>query len=267
VPNRIIREGILSSERVCSLGWPEEVFYRRLMSIVDDYGRFEASLTLLRAKCYPLQVDRVREADIARWLTACQKAGLIVLYQGVIGGRIKYFLSMTDFKQQERSESKYPQPDETQMIEYDEKAKSFAIKCYQMKSSAHLDVSVSEVVSVIEGEGEKPPDKFQRLWTELPNPFPKISKWTEARANAFRARLKDSFWAENYEAGLKRIAGLDFCKGINDRGWILDVDFFLKPESLAKILEGKYDNRKGLFDGKATQTSSARFEGTKGEFD
>jgi len=72
MPNRIIRENILSSEPVCSLDWATEVFYRRLLSVVDDY---------------PLQVDRVREADISRWMAICQKAGMIVLYQGVIGGK------------------------------------------------------------------------------------------------------------------------------------------------------------------------------------
>ena len=78
MPNRIVREAILSSERVAALAWPEEVFYRRLMSIVDDYGRTEANAQLLRSRCYPLQTDQVRAADIARWMAACQKAGVIL---------------------------------------------------------------------------------------------------------------------------------------------------------------------------------------------
>jgi hypothetical protein len=57
VPNRILRDGILTSEAVASLDWASEVFYRRLYSIVDDYGRHEAGHQLLRAKCYPLQTD------------------------------------------------------------------------------------------------------------------------------------------------------------------------------------------------------------------
>jgi hypothetical protein len=60
VPNRILRDNILTSEAVASLDWAAEVFYRRLHSIVDDYGRHEAGQQLLRAKCYPLQTDSVR---------------------------------------------------------------------------------------------------------------------------------------------------------------------------------------------------------------
>jgi hypothetical protein len=80
MPARLLRESILDSEAVCSLKWEEEVFYRRLMSVVDDFGRFDGRASVLRAKLYPLQVERVREADISRWIAACVKAGLIVLY-------------------------------------------------------------------------------------------------------------------------------------------------------------------------------------------
>lgn len=108
MPSRIIREGILTSERVDSLGVNEELFYRRLMSVVDDFGRFDARPLMLRVSCYPLRVDRVREADISRWLAKCQTAGLIALY--AVNG--KQYLEITDFKQQIRAkESKYPDPD------------------------------------------------------------------------------------------------------------------------------------------------------------
>lgn len=133
MPNRIIRDAILTSEAVASLGWPEEVFYRRLHSIVDDYGRYEANTQLLRSRCYPLQTDNVRTADITRWMAACQKAGLILGYE--VDGR--QYLEVLKFGQQQRSPSKYPPPP------------SAASKCYQPLADAHLDVSVFGVVSEV----------------------------------------------------------------------------------------------------------------------
>lgn len=129
MPNRIIRDAILTSEAVASLDWAAEVFYRRLHSIVDDYGRHEAGQQLLRAKCYPLQTDSVRVADIARWMAACQKSGLILVY-GVNG---KQYLEVCKFGQQQRSASKCPAPD---------------ITCEQVLANEHLGVSVVEGVSV-----------------------------------------------------------------------------------------------------------------------
>ena len=80
MPTRLLREGILDSDAVCSLSFPAEVFYRRLMSVVDDFGRFDGRAAVLKSRLYPLQSDKVREADIPRWIAECETAGLIVLY-------------------------------------------------------------------------------------------------------------------------------------------------------------------------------------------
>ena len=107
MPSRVIREGILTSERVNKLGAHAELFYRRLMSVVDDYGRYYAHPAILRSACYPLRVDVVREADISRWLTEVELAGLIALY----AVDSKRYLEMIDFRQHVRAkDSKFPGP-------------------------------------------------------------------------------------------------------------------------------------------------------------
>lgn len=106
MPTRLLREGILSSDRVEQLDPPAEVFYRRLMSKVDDFGFYDARPSILRANLYPLRIDLVREADITRWIAACEKAGLIALYQH--DG--KPFMQMLDTEWQTRSEPKFPLP-------------------------------------------------------------------------------------------------------------------------------------------------------------
>lgn len=108
MPSRIVREGILTSERINALSPNAELFYRRLMSVVDDFGRFSANPTLLRASCYPLKLDSVKEDSISKHLAECVGARLIVLY--TVAG--KAFLELQDFRQQVRAkESKYPSPD------------------------------------------------------------------------------------------------------------------------------------------------------------
>ena len=134
MPNRIIREAILSSEKMALLNWPEEVFYRRLQSIVDDFGRYEANPQLLRARCYPLQTDAVRVTDISRWMAACQTAGLILNY--AVQG--KQYLEVLNFGQQQRSTSKYPGPESADST------------CDHLLADAHLGVSVSGVVSGVD---------------------------------------------------------------------------------------------------------------------
>jgi hypothetical protein len=106
MPSRLIREGILTSDRVEQLDMPAEVFYRRLMSKVDDHGLYDARASVLRTSLYPLRVDRVREADCSRWIAACEKAGLIALYEH--DG--KPFLQMLDTRWTARSTPKFPLP-------------------------------------------------------------------------------------------------------------------------------------------------------------
>lgn len=106
MPTRLLREGILDSDRVCQLSFPAEVFYRRLMSVVDDFGRFDGRFPILRSRLYSLQIDKVREADIERWIAECVKSGLIALYS-VSGKPYILFFNLGDPR---AKDSKYPPP-------------------------------------------------------------------------------------------------------------------------------------------------------------
>lgn len=106
MPGRYLRDGILTSAPVNSLSAHAELFYRRLMSVVDDFGRYYAAPTILRAACYPLQIDRVREADISRHLAEAQRAGLIVLY--TVDGTA--YLSFRKVDPPRAKTSKFPAP-------------------------------------------------------------------------------------------------------------------------------------------------------------
>lgn len=111
MPTRIIRDGILTSERVNALSERAELFYRRLMSVVDDHGRYTANPTLLRASCYPLKLDCMKEDSIRKHLAEAEGAGLIVLY--MVSG--KPYLQILDFGQRVQSKSKYPEPTDGEM--------------------------------------------------------------------------------------------------------------------------------------------------------
>ncbi len=158
MPNRIIREGILSSEKIAQLSWAEEVFYRRLQSIVDDYGRYEANPQLLRSKCYPLHTDAsVKAKDVAAWLSACQKAKLVQVYE--VGG--KTYLQVLNFGQQQRTKSKCPCPP------------AIDSKGEEKIGNEHLDVFVFGDVSE-DGDGARkrapPVDNKIELPDWLPGP-------------------------------------------------------------------------------------------------
>ena len=56
MPNRVIREGILKSTPIDQIAAVpvREVFYRRLQSVVNGYGRFTGDPRVIRAACHPV---------------------------------------------------------------------------------------------------------------------------------------------------------------------------------------------------------------------
>jgi len=152
MPTRILREGIISSERVNSLSERAELFYRKLMSVVDDYGRFYSNPISILGACYPMRPN-VCEADVKQMLSECISAGLIVVYGG---GK---YIVMLDFRQQTRSKSKFPEPTENELL----------IKC---KSNDNQMCRAVVGGDVVEGECESgaaraPADAHLPTWDEV----------------------------------------------------------------------------------------------------
>lgn len=108
MPSRILREGINSSDRVNALSPGAEILYRRLMSVVDDYGRYYGSPATVRAGCWPVNPEAVCEQDVGKWLAECQQGErpLVTVYR--VGNAV--YLQLNDFNQKVRSKSKFPQP-------------------------------------------------------------------------------------------------------------------------------------------------------------
>jgi hypothetical protein len=79
-------------------------------------------------------------------------------------------------------------------------------------------------------------------WNQSPG-LTAVRTWTASRARLLSARRRDSFFAENWRTAIAKIAASKFCTGVNDRGWRADIDWFLRPTTVGRIMEGKYDDR------------------------
>ncbi len=208
MPNRVIREGILTSDAVDALDPAAEVFYRRLLSKVDDYGRYDARPSILRASLFPLRLDRVREADCSRWIAECVKAGLIALYSH----DDRLYLEVQKTGWTARSPSKYPQPNASANI------------CAQVQTNARLDVDV--VVDVVED--------VVHPQTDVPDPFTGIARDVVRDFKAMRSKQRAAITPtavagikrEADKAGITLEAALVMCCERNWRGfkadWVTD---------------------------------------------
>jgi len=64
---------------------------------------------------------------------------------------------------------------------------------------------------------------------------------TDNRKKTLRTRMKEKHFKDNWRAALDKVRDSGFCNGKNDRLWKANVEWFLKPDTVAKIMEGKYD--------------------------
>ena len=84
--------------------------------------------------------------------------------------------------------------------------------------------------------------EFETAWNELGKPFPRILKMSQERKTKISNRCRDPFWRDNWKKALGLMSERNFCRGENDRGWIADVDFFLRPGTVLSLIEGKFAN-------------------------
>lgn len=106
MPNRILRDWT-DSEKVNALSDAAEKFFVRLIQKADDFGRYYGDTAMLRPMLYPRQLDLIREINLDRLISECEKASLVRLY--VSEG--KKVIEILNFGQQIRAtKSKFPDP-------------------------------------------------------------------------------------------------------------------------------------------------------------
>ena len=108
MPNRVLREVLLTSRKIDQLESQEFEFYIRLMLLVDDYGRYVADPVILRSRACPLR-EGLKSMQVRKWVDRLAEVGLILLYRS----KGESFLQITNWSQRMRAAvSRYPSPDD-----------------------------------------------------------------------------------------------------------------------------------------------------------
>jgi hypothetical protein len=244
LPNRILRDGILTSEAVDSLSFQAEVFYRRLMSVVDDYGRYYAKPSLLLATCFPLRIEKLTSIEIVKFLAeVCNtKPDPLLLVYEVEG---KQYLQLLKFRQQVRAKkSKFPDPpaDAMQTLR----------KC---EADAHLDVVVvGDVVEGVVGVGDGLPTilptnipykEIVALFNEHMGNLPRVRELNNDRRKLIRAAWGGSkvrrdlkFWKSYFEecSEDKFLNGTGPYTG-EHANWRPTFDYLMRGKTITRVYE------------------------------
>lgn len=241
MPQRFLRPGITTSDRWNAVSWKAQSLFIRIITLVDDFGRYDGRVPILHGQCFALRSD-VTPKETGTLRGELATAGLIIVYQ--VDG--KEFLQVCLWQERARSEtSKFPDPPKLTVSQ-----DSAGNGSGPQEKDASIAIVIDLTPSTIDprpSPSPTPPDEvedFMEKWNLLPSAFPKIRTMSAGRKTHLRERRRDLWWRENWQAAIESMPKSDFLGGKNEKQWTADVDFFLRPDSVAKIIEGKYDNRK-----------------------
>lgn len=150
-------------------------------------------------------------------------------------------------KDEDEDKDKVEDEDEVEEEEKDKKTKTVS------HSSLRSECSVPET-GFGDSENGQPDEKITvereqadykavvDSYNSLCKSFPKVTKLSERRRKAIRARLKEYSLAE-IEKAFALAEESEFLKGANNRNWMASFDWIISDSNLPKVLEGKYANR------------------------
>lgn len=112
--------------------------------------------------------------------------------------------------------------------------------------STEIEIEKEKDIDIeIEKEREKEITNYQKiigLYNDTCVSFPHLTKLSEARKKAIRARLK-TYTIEEFQLMFEKAEASSFLKGKNNRNWSATFDWMIKDANMSKILDGNYDDR------------------------
>ena len=90
-----------------------------------------------------------------------------------------------------------------------------------------------------------PPEAVVAAWNQeaASSGLSKVSVLTAGRRKKLQTRLGEKFFVENWRASLVLMGASYFCRGGGPTGWKASIDWFITPDAVPKIIEGKYADR------------------------
>jgi len=154
MPTRYLKPGVRDSETIEGLSPHAEILYYRLIVTVDDFGRYDARPSMIKAACFPIR-DSMTAAKVEHLLQELAIADLIDMY--TYDG--KPYLQMCKWDNVPRAkESKYPAQD---FICID-----LHTDVCDMQTDAPLTVTKTETVTKTKTV-ETPEGVLQSVWDEF----------------------------------------------------------------------------------------------------
>lgn len=330
MPQRFLRPGITTSDPWNACGYEAQSLYVRLLTVVDDYGRYDGRASIICGACFALRpdmtpnkvekliselvendlvdlytVDGKKCVQLEKWQERARGASKYPAPQGAddeeaAGGKI-YFMQGEDSKrikigftkwnvEQRLNKLQTGSPERLKVLFFfdgtlreersihrqfssfnvggewfkgDQEILKFIENKSNLKQTAGsartilpIPASLAPAIAIASSpkpspylNGEQslmaPPSLVEVLdaWnkTAEKSGLPKCLLMSDKRRRHLTSRIRNEFFIKNWKAALVNISKSPFCLGVSERGWRASFDWFITPDAVAKVMEGKYD--------------------------
>lgn len=165
MPQRFLKPGIRTSKRLAKCTRHARLLYVYLITLADDFGRYDGDPQLLRSECFPYD-DDVRGSEVEKWVNELSRVGALLHYE--VDG--SWYVQIQRWKDKARSKlSKYPNPPNL-------RADVSSLRADARKAQAYTRVTYGEGDGADDGAGEDGTQDFGWLTApeELVEYSPKV---------------------------------------------------------------------------------------------
>lgn len=85
------------------------------------------------------------------------------------------------------------------------------------------------------------------------------------RLKLLNARIKE-YGIDTILEAIRKVNSSNFLKGQNPKGWTITFDWLIKPNNFIKVLEGNYDDKEGVNNGRANTKNNTTSQKPKYDF-
>lgn len=246
---RSLKPGFFTNEHLAELSFAHRLCFAGLWTLADRSGRLEDRPKRIKAALFPYD-----DIDVEQLLNGLSEKDFILRYDadGVPAIAIPTFERHQRPKKDEHA-SALPAPILDGSRRNVVGPRSYKGDRGQRTEGVGADVAPVAAdgvgLSLVAADGVAAPDigeQFKAIWNEhTSEPIPRCRDLSTKRRRHCKARATERPLTEWVEI-VKRINRSDFCRGANERGWTASFDWLIgSPDVAIKVLEGKYDNRRG----------------------
>lgn len=235
--SRNIKPGFFQNDELVEVEPIGRLLYIGLWCLADREGRLEDRPKKIKAMLFPYE-----DWDVNSLLNDLEQRNFIIRYQ--VDGENYIWIPKFKLHQNPHPKEKLSiiPPVTKEIAELNGKTiasreKQLASRADSLQSdSLQSDILIPDSLSI-------PYREIVVAFNEICVGLKKVRDVTEKRKKAIKARWNIHPGIEFYREYFTRAQSSEFLKGNNDRNWMADFDWLMNEQNMAKVLEGRYDNR------------------------